>query len=181
AWASTSVPSLLAAGQAAVRWRGEIRTSRGRQASRARKLYKSGEFRTERGEVGAAAESRNDPQEPNLTRESGTVPARDLVGWLTEQRPRLSGFGALGPTRRVRHRVRCTSCEGSSPRASARRWPSAPVGAYGHVARASKGKCERGIREASLSGVFWQVPARPSKSSESDGRTVSWASLAPWS
>jgi len=37
AWASTSVPGLLAAGQAAVRWRGEIRTSRGRRPGRTQK------------------------------------------------------------------------------------------------------------------------------------------------
>src|SRR5262249_24421306 len=70
--------------------RGEIRTSRGQRACRARKPRKSGELRTERGEVGTGAESRNDPQEPNLTRESGNGSRSRPRGIAHRERPRLS-------------------------------------------------------------------------------------------
>src|SRR5262245_48989270 len=46
---------------------GEIRTSRGRRPYQSRNPCKSADFRAERGEVRTAAQSQNDPQEPNLT------------------------------------------------------------------------------------------------------------------
>jgi len=121
--------------------RGEIRTSRGQRACRARKPRKFEEFRTERGAVGTAAESRNDPQEPNLTRESGNG-SRSRPRGIAHPRatPATQPSGSRGSRQRVRRRARCTSCAGSSFRASATRWPSATVGACGHVAKGSKAR-----------------------------------------
>src|SRR5262249_30203149 len=94
-----------------------------------------------RGQVGTAAESRNDPQEPNLTRESGNGSRSRPRGIAhRERRPRLSPpgrevqdseFGAALAGDRLSHRARAwnhrrTSMQAFSMRTHVRlgeRWP----------------------------------------------------------
>jgi hypothetical protein len=122
----------------------EIRTSRGRRACRARKPRKSGEFRTEHGEVGTAAESRNDPQEPNLTGESGNRSRSRPRGIARrERRPRLSASG-----RQVED-VGFGAALAAPPAQAALFEEARGVGPVrplvpANVASGSKGKCERG-------------------------------------